>query len=320
MKNSFCIFSICLWIFASNAAANYGYSDMNFQVKIERIPVGYVLHVVEENSGITFTDLLSCPQDQCIKEAINKFINNLSSTKIDPNKIEKWFTDDKLHRMLDEQIYNPALFSELELILGENILPAFPLYEEISSSVEGNIQPRAFGKIYYKQNVDYFAKIYWFPAASNQSGLFKKPIVASDAFDPYNERSAMDIYKDESTKKLLSTDSKSPRGYGYDMFFLDFSQGGGDILINAGIETKFLEWLQTKTNERIILTGPSMSGLVGRVSLLFCMPQNNALGKNLAKNIKGYFSVDTPHQGASIPFQMQSTVGVRLFWDDGQVM
>jgi hypothetical protein len=115
--------------------------------------------------------------------------------------------------------------------------------------------------------------------------------VVGDAFDPFNKRDAFQIYgspKSDGTyaqpeyQRLLSTTGNSPRAKGYDIIFVDFSQGGGDILINASLLLKLTEWLHSATNANIMVGGPSMSGIVSRLALLYSKPGNNVAGMDLA--------------------------------------
>lgn len=176
-------------------------------------------------------------------------------------------------------------------------------------------QPRAFATVSYGPNSKYFAKVFCFPGKGNTDYL-NKPVFVVDAFDPLNKRDAWGIYSNRRYQNLLSTDAGSPRGQDmeYDMFFMDFSQGGGDILINASLALKFLEWLQENARTKVIVGGPSMGGIVVRTALLYSMPSNNIAngagvpGKDLGRKIKGYLSIDSPHLGASISPDVQEAV------------
>ncbi|MDB5048877.1 MAG: hypothetical protein JWO30_1948 [Fibrobacteres bacterium] len=168
---------------------------------------------------------------------------------------------------------------------------------------------RWFAKIISAKDPKYFALVYCLPGMDN-TDFYDKPMVVADAFDPFNAR---DAYTLESKLKYQNLfNSFGPRGKGYDLFFLDFSQGGGDIHINAGLELKFIQWMKQTTASKIMLGGPSMSGIVSRLALLYSMPENNyangagVLGQDLATNIKGYLTIDSPHQGASIGSSLQA--------------
>jgi hypothetical protein len=180
---------------------------------------------------------------------------------------------------------------------------------------------RWFIKITSKKDPYYFAIVHLFPGMTDNDYL-NKPLVVADAFDAHNRRGLTDprngkiyqnVYAHPQYKNLLS--ASGPRGKGYDVFFIDFSQGAGDIHLNAGIELKFLEWLNSRTAAKPIVGGMSMSGVVGRLALLYSMPANNRIaadqpntGVDYGKNIKGFLAVDAPMQGASISANLQATI------------
>lgn len=179
--------------------------------------------------------------------------------------------------------------------------------DQISMSATGSA---VFAHIQYVNTVDnrtYEAKVHVFPGTNNSNSL-DKPVIVGDAFDPLSNRDVKDIANQERYSKLLATTSGSPRALGFDIFFIDFSQGGGDIFINAGLVTEFILWLRNQTSAKLIVGGPSMSGLIARVALLYTLPQNNTQAKDLGGSISGYLSMDTPHQGASISPDFQSTI------------
>jgi hypothetical protein len=197
--------------------------------------------------------------------------------------------------------YNPSKFAVSQLY--PNRLRAFP-----SNNGSDDARPeyfaRAFARVDYlpdgvHREGNYFATVYCFPGKGDAND-FNRPLVVSDAFDAFNERSGTDIYRGVRFQQLV-TGATSPREKGYDVFFLDFAQGGGDILVNASLTLSFLQWLQGQTSAKIIVGGPSMGGIITRTALLYGKPGNNTLSNtNLVPNVKGYLSIDSPHQGASI--------------------
>gem|GEM_PF-5958133 len=220
--------------------------------------------------------------------------------------------------------YDPTKFTVN--VIYPHIAPAMPFNgtsDDLSYPLTGGSNKmRAFAEVTYGNDSRYFAKVYCFPGVGN-TNLFDKPLVVGDAFDPFNRRDAWQIYGQiqpngtagyPEYQNLLATTGSSPRAKGYDVLFIDFSQGGGDMTINAGLELKFMEWLQTQTSSRFILGGPSMSGIVARLALLYSMPDNNwangpgVRGRDLATKVKGYISIDSPQKGASISAALQRHV------------
>lgn len=167
------------------------------------------------------------------------------------------------------------------------------------------------------QGKPYFANVYVFPGKGDQD-LYNKPLVVGDAFDPRNGRSAWTLYTKLQYRNLLSMGSdpatqpintfETPRSEGHDIWLIDFAQGGGDIYINAGIQLRLLEWIQERTQGGIMVGGPSMSGVVSRLSLLYSLPQNNYPPRDRLSKVIGFMSIDSPHDGASISGDLQQVV------------
>jgi hypothetical protein len=180
-----------------------------------------------------------------------------------------------------------------------------------------------WGRSPLSYGITYSAMVYVFPGKGDQN-LYNKPLVVGDAFDPSNGRDAWGIYSKPQYRNLLATDpdpatqpmnsTNTPRAEGYDVWFIDFAQGGGDIYLNAGIELRLIQWLKENNAGRVIVGGPSMSGVVARTAMLYSMPQNNLAdgygkpGRDLASNVRGLLTIDSPHQGASISAKMQEVV------------
>lgn len=168
--------------------------------------------------------------------------------------------------------------------------------------------PHALARVWSKEFPVYSAKIYCFPGNGGDD-LFNRPLLVGDAFDPGSARGPYKLATSSQYANLLSTTHPSaPRTRGHDIFFVDFSQGGGDILINASLLTRTLEWLSARTSGKILVGGPSMSGIVSRLALLYALPANNSQRRELAGKVSGYISIDSPHQGASISSSLQAAV------------
>lgn len=92
----------------------------------------------------------------------------------------------------------------------------------------------------------------------------------------------------------------SPRDMGYDVVFINFRQGAGDIRLNAMLQLRVIEEIERIAGCEYFVGGISMSGIIGRLALLYSLPHNNTDRTKLANGLKGFFTVDSPHQGASI--------------------
>jgi len=168
----------------------------------------------------------------------------------------------------------------------------------------------------------------------NISGKLRKPIIIVDGFDPENKRDYYqtvipnptgDIKSDDyrglyeimSGVKSAWTENPADKGAnlcsdliasGYDLIFINWTNGDGDITSNAGFLQEFLTDMVNGPNspnyrdnqtEEIILIGPSMGGLITR----YCLTNMELLG--LEHHVKQWYSFDSPQQGAYIPISLQ---------------
>ncbi len=93
-------------------------------------------------------------------------------------------------------------------------------------------------------------------------------------------------------------------GGGYDIVYLDFSDGASLIQHNAMVLVELLQWLNQPANraantEETLVIGASMGGQVARFALAWMEQQN------LCHNSKLYVSFDSPHRGANVPLGLQ---------------
>jgi hypothetical protein len=243
---------------------------------------------------------------------INNMAGSASSATLPGSRLESWDSwQQTTNAAAAFQKYDPAEFSVSPVFNRE--YPAFP-FDMAKTPIEdaSSATPRALVKVAYAGNPDYFAMVYCFPG-DGDNDMYNKPIVVGDAFDPNDNRDAQKIYSKDQFSRLLSIQGVSPRKKGYDVFFLDFAQGGGNLHVNAMIELKFIEWLSAKAGRKMIVGGPSMSGIVARLALLYSMPANNEAGVNgegadLGRMVKGYISIDSPQQGANVPADLLTDI------------
>jgi hypothetical protein len=166
-------------------------------------------------------------------------------------------------------------------------------------------------------------KILW--ANNNSSGKLRKAILISDAFDPENKRNyfSSHVEYDSDNKKFdprglyqifngdPSAWSKDPganlasdlRASGYDLVFINYGNGAGDIPENAGRLEKLLDHLNVNyrdnQTEEFVLVGPSMGGIITR----YCLTSMESRDKE--HHVKLWFSFDSPQEGAYIPLSLQ---------------
>lgn len=146
----------------------------------------------------------------------------------------------------------------------------------------------------------------------NVNGVFDKPIILVDGFDPTDGRNIPAIYAllNYGTGQNLATDL---RNQGYDIVILNFPnytrpstseliQGGGDyIQRNAMILVELLNQVNAQKigTQKNVVIGPSMGGLIARYALRY-MEMNS-----LDHDTRLYLSFDAPHLGANIPIGYQ---------------
>lgn len=91
---------------------------------------------------------------------------------------------------------------------------------------------------------------------------------------------------------------------GYDIIFLDFSDGATHIQSNAMTLVELLDYINNPANRapgatETIVAAASMGGQVARFALAWMEQQG------LCHNAKLYVSIDSPHRGANIPLGLQ---------------
>jgi hypothetical protein len=102
---------------------------------------------------------------------------------------------------------------------------------------------------------------------------------------------------------------------GYDLVFVNFLDGAGDVLENATAMRGFLNevvngiYRDNKTEEAT-LVGPSMGGLVTRIALTQ-MEQANPAEEHY---VKTWVSFDSPHKGANISLSLQEAINYASQW------
>ena len=88
----------------------------------------------------------------------------------------------------------------------------------------------------------------------------------------------------------------------YDVFYVDWLNPYADIKDNAALLVDILDWingLKQNSNEKNIIVGHSMGGLIVRYAL--CSMENT----NHAHQTDCYVSYDTPHLGVNVPVGLQ---------------
>ncbi len=154
----------------------------------------------------------------------------------------------------------------------------------------------------------------------NVDGVLDKPIFLLDGFDPGNSRNIAAIYNflNYGTNQNLATDL---RNQGFDVIILNFPtytrpstttviDGGVDyIQRNAMILVELINQINSQKvgNQKNVVIGPSMGGLIARYALRYMETHS------LSHDTRLYLSFDAPHQGANVPIGMQHLFNYMAF-------
>ncbi|MBN8621604.1 MAG: T9SS type A sorting domain-containing protein [Flavobacteriales bacterium] len=157
-------------------------------------------------------------------------------------------------------------------------------------------------------------------------GVLDKPIVLVDGFDPGDTRNTAGIYQmlNYGTSQNLGD---LIRAQGYDIIVLNFptyTRSDGTTIIDGGVDyiqrnAMILVELLTQINsaktgnEKNVVIGPSMGGLISRYALRY-MEQNS-----LNPDTRLYLSFDSPHLGANVPLGFQHLFNYMGFGPVGDV-
>ena len=145
----------------------------------------------------------------------------------------------------------------------------------------------------------------------SSDGILDKPIFLVDGFDPLDSRNIAAIYSqlDYSGGNLGDT----VRAQGYDIIVLNFPTyfreedqvwiyGGADYIErNAMLLVELIKSINNSKvgNEKNVVIGPSMGGLISRYALNYMESQN------IDHDTRLYISFDAPHTGANVPIGFQ---------------
>jgi len=166
-------------------------------------------------------------------------------------------------------------------------------------------------------------------ADGNDSEKLRKPLILSDAFDPGNKRHYAFMNYDYDAWYPRNNDGRglfqilngdpSPwydgngslnlinqlKAMGYDIIFVDYISGAGDIPTNAGHLKGLLnnvindDLYRDNETEEIVLIGPSMGGLITRYTLA------EMEFEGVEHYVKTWISFDAPQKGAYISIGLQ---------------
>lgn len=138
--------------------------------------------------------------------------------------------------------------------------------------------------------------------------VLDRPIIVTDGFDPSTSRpggsrrigSIYDFVDKPDSNPLV----ERLRSAGFDIVILDFDHGADYIQRNAFVLVKLINMVNgmKSGNDKLVVVGPSMGGLVVRYALAYMEEESMQHGVGL------HVSFDTPHRGANIPLAAQMWV------------
>jgi hypothetical protein len=157
-------------------------------------------------------------------------------------------------------------------------------------------------------------------------GILDKPVFLVDGFDPGDSRNISTLYAslNYGTNQNLADFLRSQ---GFDIVLLNFPtytrpntttvvDGGVDFIQrNAFILVTLINQINAQKvgNQKNVVIGPSMGGLISRYALRY-MEMNN-----LNHDTRLYISFDSPHQGANVPIGFQHLFNYLAFGPAGNV-
>jgi hypothetical protein len=103
---------------------------------------------------------------------------------------------------------------------------------------------------------------------------------------------------------------------GYDLIFIDFNDGTGDIIRNAYLVENIIQWVNahkinnphTGLRERNVVLGQSMGGLIGRYAVCDMEKRKIANSSYASHEVRLLVTQDSPHRGANVPVGFQSLI------------
>lgn len=135
------------------------------------------------------------------------------------------------------------------------------------------------------------------------SDPWSKPLIVVDGFDPRSRIGIQEILENVPNSLAPSAYKfmKTVLDQGHDVIFVDFSDGGSDIIDNAKVLLKIIEVVCNHANNNVIVSGYSMGGLLARAALLLG-ERNNLQCMN---KVSRFLSIDSPQLGGQVNTDMQ---------------
>lgn len=189
-------------------------------------------------------------------------------------------------------------------------------------------------------NATFFGKLEYrtFYGNNNNDNKLRKPFIIVDGFDPGDKRKIIvndctgkcqevnkpfDLENYKSIEALMKYNNgnsdlkKQLTDLNYDVIIVNFPSydgingGADDIFRNARTVASLIQDINSKlttngSSEKLVLVGPSMGGQITRYALAYMEKKQQETGNPIWNhNTRLWLSMDSPHQGASIPLAVQ---------------
>jgi pimeloyl-ACP methyl ester carboxylesterase len=141
-----------------------------------------------------------------------------------------------------------------------------------------------------------------------RNGKFVRPLIIAEGYDAWKILGSEDVNLYTIQRDYSSFINNLQRGY--DIIYLNYGDGVGDILHNATLLEEAIDTVNARNDsyrltgqlEKNVVMGISMGGLVAR----YCLASMEQKGKD--HQTRKFISVDAPHKGANVPVGIQALV------------
>lgn len=218
-----------------------------------------------------------------------------------------------------------TVFCKIQFTNGETIIQSFAIEIDNQNSgvvhrnSQNNFQPNAITSITatipyqgFGETAPYFGQGEYEIFPDTVDGILDKPVFLIDGFDPGDTRNIATIYAGLNYGSGQNL-ADYLRSQGFDIVLVNFPtytrpntttivDGGVDFIQrNAFILVEVINQINAQKvgNQKNVVIGPSMGGLISRYALRY-MEINN-----LNHDTRLYISFDSPHQGANVPIGFQ---------------
>lgn len=287
-------------------------------------------NIFNENQLNILAPLLPKTKENQVRFKFESLLNfNLTSRKVDfveikDGNIWRKITVDKSFELNFPQNGKNTVFYKIHFEDGKILSQSFVIdvqYQKraVDNKENAKLQPNAVTSISstipyrgYGETAAFLGKGEFEIYLDTVDGILDKPIILVDGFDPGDSRNTAAIYQllNYGTSQNLGD---LIRAQGYDVIVLNFPSytrnssttiidGGVDyIQRNAMILVELIKQINSQKigNEKNVVIGPSMGGLISRYALRY-MEQNS-----LNPDTRLYLSFDAPHLGANVPIGFQ---------------